>query len=350
MDEMLAETARRNASDLHLTINSPPLLRIGGELVAMGQANLTAADTDRLCREILTPRHLEVLSQKHSADLAISVGDAGRFRVAAYYQKGSVSVAVRRLSDEILPLESLGLPDVLGELSQLRDGLVLVTGATGSGKSTTLATIIDMINSTSRRNIITIEDPIEYVHLNKQSIVNQRELYTDVTSFPDALREALRADPDVILVGEMRDLDTTRTAIMAAETGHLVFSTLHSRDAVSSINRMIGLFGPAEQMQIRQQLSSALKAVVSQQLLPCRENSDRIPAVEVMMVTSAIGNLIRLGKNEQIYAAIETGVKQGMGTMEQSLIRLLKAGRIDKETAIHGAQNPATLRQRLAHK
>ena len=347
MDDLLIEAARRDASDLHLTVNSPPLLRVGGELVAVGQINLKPADTDRLSREILSPKHLETLTRQHSVDLALSVPEAGRFRISAYYQKGCVTVALRLLSDDILSLDELTLPKQLGELVKLRDGLVLVTGPTGSGKSTTLATIIDLINASSRRNIITIEDPIEYVHVNRQSIVNQREMYTDVDSFAGALRAALRADPDVILVGEMRDLDTTRTAIMAAETGQLVFSTLHSNNAASAVTRILGIFGSEEQAHIRQQLSNALRAVISQQLLPRKDQTARVPATEIMMVTPAIGNLIRMGKIEQIYSAIETGASLGMQTMEQCLVKLLKAGIIDHDTALRAAKNPALIRERL---
>ncbi|MCK5545576.1 MAG: PilT/PilU family type 4a pilus ATPase, partial [Desulfobulbaceae bacterium] len=225
---------------------------------------------------------------------------------------------------------------------------ILVTGATGSGKSTTLATIIDEINRTSRRTIITIEDPIEYVHANKQCIIFQRELFTDVASFADAMRDSLRSDPDVILVGEMRDQETIRTAIMAAETGHLVLSTLHSRDATSSVNRIVGAFPAGEQSQVRQQLSSSMRAVVSQRLLPSSSGTGRIPAVEIMFTNTGIANLIRQGKDEMIYSSIETGLKEGMQTMEQSLIRLVHEGRIGLETALSAARRPDMLKQRLS--
>jgi len=347
IEELLREASLRNASDLHLAFNTPPIYRVNGMLETAGDQPLTAEEVRDLCYQLLTPRHREVLEERKSVDLAVSFTGAGRFRVNIYYQKGYLTGAIRRLADDIPGLEALGLPPAASHLSDMKMGLVLVTGATGSGKSTTLASLINLINATSRRNIITIEDPIEYVHFNKESLINQRELHTDVPSFPDALRGALRADPDVILVGEMRDLDTIRTAIMAAETGHLVFSTLHSRDATSSITRMIGVFTPEEQMQIRQQLSVSLKAVISQQLLTRADKAGRVLASEFMLVTPAISNLIRLGKQEHIYMSLETGSKLGMQTMEQSLIELYKAGLIDQETALRSAKSPSLIEERL---
>lgn len=347
MADLLMLSAEQKGSDLHITVNAPPLARIGGALTPLGETHLTAEDTERLARETLNPSEMETLFKERSADLAVTLPSAGRFRVNAYYQRNAITMALRRLSDEILSLDQLGVPHAVGTFSKMRDGLVLVTGCTGSGKSTTLATLIDMINTSQRSNIITIEDPIEYIHYNKQSIVNQREVHSDVHSFADALRAALRADPDVILVGEMRDLETTRIAIMAAETGHLVFSTLHSRDAVSSINRIIGIFNPVEQEQVREQLSTALKGVVSQQLLKRKGKEGRVLATEVMLVNPAISNLIRLGKAAQIYSVIETGVRDGMETMEQSLLRLVREGAIDKETALRSTKNAAALTQRM---
>ncbi|MCL6447053.1 MAG: type IV pilus twitching motility protein PilT [Armatimonadetes bacterium] len=351
VDELLKEAKERDASDLHLTANTPPVLRVAGRLTALDRYRpLTPGEIRRLLDQILTPRQREVLEKKFSVDLAVSLSGIGRFRVNAYFQRGSITCVIRRLADDIPSLENLGLPESVYGLPGLANGLVLVTGATGSGKTTTLAAIIDRINEKFRYNIITIEDPIEYVHFNRQSIVNQRELHTDVESFADALRSALRADPDVILVGEMRDLETIRAAIMAAETGHLVFSTLHSRDAVSSISRMIGVFPAEEQGQVRQQLSVSLKAVISQQLLPRADGKGRVLAAEVMMVTPAVSNLIRLGKQEHIHLAIETGIKAGMQTMEQSLEKLVKAGAVDRFTALRGARNPALLKEKLGLK
>jgi twitching motility protein PilT len=305
-------------------------------------------EIEALLEDILTPRHREVLKEKKSVDFAVSVNDIGRFRIAAYYQQGALSVAVRLLADGITSFKDLGLPGSIGRLSSLRDGLVLVTGITGSGKSTTLATIVDDVNARMQKNIITIEDPIEYIHRNNRSVIHQRELYTDVSSFAGALRDALRADPDVILVGEMRDLDTMRTALMAAETGHVVFSTLHSRDSISTINRLVGAFPAGEQTQIRQQLASVLRAVVSQRLLPNAAGTGRLPAVEILLSTPGIANLIRQGKDDMIYSAIETGTQMGMQTMEQCLVMLVEEGRIGMDIASAAAKNRELFRKRLS--
>jgi twitching motility protein PilT len=347
MSALFRETIRLDASDLHLTANMPPVFRIKGDLQPKPCAPYAPEDIEVLAQQILTPRHAQVLREKRSVDFAVSSHE-GRFRIAIYYQRGSLSVAARLLHAGIPTFAGLGLPESIAALPKLRDGLILVTGVTGSGKSTTLATIIDSINATSRRNIITIEDPIEYVHQNNLSVIHQRELHSDVPSFADALRDSLRADPDVILVGEMRDLETMRTALMAAETGHLVFSTLHSRDCVSTINRLVGAFPAGEQAQIRQQLSTTLKAVISQRLLPNAAGTGRIPAVEIMMSTPGISNLIRQGKDDMIYSSIETGMQQGMQTMEQCLIRLITEGLIALETGVSAARNENLLRQRLS--
>lgn len=348
MEELLCATVDRDASDLHLTAGMPPVFRMRGELRVMNCDAYGPEEIETLVNEVLTARHKEVLRTKKSVDFAISAAEVGRFRVAVYHQRGALSVALRLLAKGIPSFKSLGLPESVGRLTGLRDGLVLVTGVTGSGKSTTLATVIDDINARYRRHIITIEDPIEYIHQNNRCIINQRELHTDVPSFSDALRDSLRADPDVILVGEMRDLETMRTAIMAAETGHLVFSTLHSRDCVSTVNRLVGAFPAGEQAQIRQQLSSTLVAVVSQRLLPTAGGSGRAPAVEVMFSTPGISNLIRQGKDDMIYSAIETGAKLGMQTMEQSLLGLVEQGRIGLETGVDAARNGNLLKQRFS--
>lgn len=348
LGQLLEEARDLDASDLHLTADTPPLFRVAGCLQRRdGYGPLTPEEIKQLVYQVLTPRQAEVLEKRLAVDLAVGFGGIGRFRVNAYYQRGAVTCAMRRLADEIPLMEKLGLPQSVCSLADLKNGLVLVTGATGSGKTTTLAAMIDRINEKYSHNIITIEDPIEYLHFNRQSIVNQRELHTDVESFADALRTALRSDPDVLLVGEMRDLETIRAALMAAETGHLVFSTLHSRDAVTSITRMIGVFPAEEQSQIRQQLSASLKAVISQQLLPRAGGQGRVMAAEVMIVTPAVSNLIRLGKQEHISMALETGSKLGMQTMEQSLEKQAKAGTIAPDTALKAARRPAVLMERL---
>ncbi len=348
MSEVLALTRDFEASDLHLSGNMAPCFRVKGKIMSYGCGALSPKEVEGLLGEIMTSRHREILKEKYSVDLGLHIPEVGRFRVVIYYQRGIMTSAIRLLADGMPTFAELGLPESLAELPKLRDGLILVTGATGSGKSTTLAAIIDEINRTSQRTIITIEDPIEYVHLNRQSIIFQRELFTDVASFAAAMRDSLRSDPDVILVGEMRDPETIRTAIMAAETGHLVLSTLHSRDATSSMNRIVGTFPANEQSQIRQQLSSSLRTVVSQRLLPTSSGSGRVPAVEIMFVNTGIANLIRQGKDEMIYSAIETGLREGMQTMEQSLIRLTREGRVSLDIALSAARRPDLLRQRLS--
>ena len=348
MTALFRETLRRRASDLHLTADMPPVFRVKGELAFMDCDPYRPAEVAGLLDEILSPRHREVLDRNKAVDFALSVTGVGRFRIAAFFQRGALSVAVRLLADGIPTFAGLGLPDTIAALSRLRDGLVLITGVTGSGKSTTLATIVDDINARSRRNIITIEDPIEYVHQNNRCLIHQRELHTDVPSFAEALRDALRADPDVILVGEMRDLSTIRTAIMAAETGHLVFSTLHSRDCISTVNRLVGAFPAGEQSQIRQQLAATLRAVVSQRLLPNAAGTGRIPGVEIMIGTPGIANLIRQGKDDMIYSAIETGGQLGMQTLEQCLARLIAEGKIGMDAGLSAARNENLLRQRMA--
>ena len=345
---LFAETLRLGASDLHLTVDMPPMYRVKGKILPhQNHAPFTSEEIGALMEQVLTDRYRQVLAKKKSVDFAVSINEVGRFRVAVYTQRGALSAAFRLLASGVPTFASLGLPQSLERLPGIRDGLVLVTGVTGSGKSTTLATVIHQINDSLNHHIITIEDPIEYVHQNKLSIINQRELYSDVPSFSEALRDALRADPDVILVGEMRDLETMRTAIMAAETGHLVFSTLHSRDCVSTINRLVGAFPAGEQPQIRQQLASTLKAVVSQRLLPNAGNTGRVPGVEVMFSTPGISNLIRQGKDDMIYSNIETGFHDGMMTMEQCLFKLVEQGRVSVETAISASKNKHLMKQRL---
>jgi len=347
LDALLAKTLDLDGSDLHLSLNSPPLIRIDGELRKLKAAKLTKECLDGLLLPILSDRQQRVLQEQFSVDIAYSTDEDTRFRVNVFFQRGALASVFRQLPSIKLSLEALGIPVGVHDFAELRDGLVLVTGPTGSGKSTTLAAIIDKINSWKSCHIITIEDPIEFVHNNNKSLITQRELYTDVPSFSVALRDAMREDPDVILVGEMRDLDTMRTAIMAAETGHLVFSTLHSRDAESTLARMLGVFPVEEQSQVRMQLSSTLKGVVSQRLLKRCEGGGRVPAVEVMKVTSAISNLIRTSKLEQVYSSIETGGKFGMQTMELSLAKLYKEGHIDKETAVRMAKNESVILSRL---
>ena len=342
LSELLMTSVRENATDLHLTINSPPVLRIHGHLVPLEYRKLEGDDTRELLMSILSAKQKEVFEKKQAIDLAYSLNGsdtANRFRVNVFYQRGCVAGAFRRLADQIATLEELNLPSSLYNVCDIQDGLVLVTGPTGSGKTTTLATLIDRINETRPCHIMTIEDPVEYVLHHKKALINQRELYTDVPSFADGLRSALREDPDVIFVGEMRDLETMRTAIMAAETGHLVFATLHTRDATSTVGRIVGVFPTDEQEQIAHQLSLTLRSVVSQKLVRTKDGLGRVPAAEIMLVTPGISNMIRQHKAEQIRSVIETGATLGMQSMEHSFVRLYKQGRIDRETVLKNARD-----------
>jgi twitching motility protein PilT len=342
LKEMMTEAVKEKATDLHITVDSPPVLRVHGHLVPMDQNKLEKDDTKQLLEGILSPSQMDVLKERQAVDLAYSLNGSqhtGRFRVNIFYQRGALAGAFRRLSDQIVPLDALNLPSSLYKLCDMNNGLVLVTGPTGSGKTTTLATLIDRINASRPCHIITIEDPIEYVLEHKKALINQRELHNDVPSFAEGLRSALREDPDVVFVGEMRDLETMRTAIMAAETGHLVFATLHTRDATSTIGRIVGVFPTDEQEQIAHQLSLTLRAVVSQKLVRTKDGAGRVPAAEVMIVTSGIANMIRLHKTEQIRSVIETGANQGMQSMEHSFVRLYKEGKIDRETVLGNARD-----------
>ncbi|MHC4932685.1 MAG: type IV pilus twitching motility protein PilT, partial [Planctomycetota bacterium] len=306
-DPLLARLLDRciaaSASDLHLSADCAPRLRTQGKLQPIeDEPALSAAETERIAHALMNETQRQVFEERLTLDLAHSVRDGTRFRINAYREQGGVALAIRRLEDVLRELSAWNLPSQLEELTRLRDGLVLVTGPTGSGKTTTLASLLNIINRDRACHILTIEDPIEYVHRNQRALVNQRELYTSVPSFAEAVRAAMREDPDVILVGEMRDLDTMRTAITAAETGHLVFSTLHTGDAVGSVERMIGVFPADEQKSVRQQLSLVLREVVTQRLVPRQGVAGMIPAVEILKVTSAVANLIRTGRSEQIYS------------------------------------------------
>ncbi len=327
--ELLEEMVRRRASDLHLTVNVPPVLRVDGRLMHLeGYGPLEARDTLEAARELTRCSGEEI---PRDLDFSVGYSGLGRFRVNVFYQRGSVCLALRQIPAEVPRLEELGLPEVLAELTRLTSGLILVTGPTGSGKSTTLAAMIDEINREQRVHIITLEDPIEFLHSHKQSIVNQREVGRDTDSFARGLRAALRQDPDVILVGEMRDLETIATAITAAETGHLVLATLHTPDATRAVDRVIDVFPADQQEQIRVQLSATLQAVIAQQLVPRARGDGRVAACEVLVATPAVRALIRERKTHQLYSAMQTGARFGMTTMEQSLRRLLEEGFISRE-------------------
>jgi twitching motility protein PilT len=346
-DIVLAALERR-ASDIHLTAGAPPNIRVRGRLLALeGFPVLGVQDTREIVYSIMSDTQRQQFENLRQVDFSYSVPRTARMRVNAYLQRGAVSAALRVIPSNIHSLEQLGMPNVVREMAALPRGIVLVTGPTGSGKSTTLAALLDEINNTREDHILTIEDPIEFLHTHKRCLVNQRELGSDATSFADGLRAALREDPDVILVGEMRDLETISTALTAAETGHLVLATLHTQDAPQTIDRVIDVFPPHQQQHVRVMLSVALQGVVAQQLLATADGSGRVPAVEVLIPTPAVRNLIREGKTHQIYSAIQTGGEHGMQTMDAALTELVRAGKISRDTARRRASVPAELARLL---
>ena len=323
-----------NASDLHLTVGAPPMVRVRGELQALdGYPQLTSKDTRDIVYAILSNDQRKRLEKEWQVDFSYSVPRMGRFRVNAYMQRASVGAAFRLIPSEIKSVDQLGLPAVVHDFVKKPRGFVLVTGPTGSGKSTSLAAMIDEINQTRSEHILTIEDPIEFLHRHKKCVVNQREIGNDAQSFSLGLKAALRQDPDVILVGEMRDLETISTALTAAETGHLVFATLHTQDTAQTIDRIIDVFPPHQQQQVRVQLSVALQGIVTQQLLPTADGSGRVAACEVLALTPAVRNLIREGKTHQIHSVLQTGGAKGMQSMDASLAQLVRAGKITRELA-----------------
>lgn len=331
--EILDLCIELEASDIHITSGTPVYMRIRNDCKPVSEDALSPFVVEQMAMAMMTDNQREVFTEKHTIDFAF-FGDSGnRFRVNVFRQRGTVAMVLRRLDEEFKSFDQLTLPPQMSQLADYLHGLVIVTGPTGSGKSTTLATIINQINETRSNHIITIEDPVEYVHKNKQSLVRQRELHCDVLTFADAVRASLREDPDVILVGEMRDVETMRAAIIAAETGHLVLSTLHTGDVVGSISRMISVFPAEEQEAVRNQLSRVLRAVVSQRLLHRIDGSGRVPGVEIMFVTSAIQNLIRTGEIQQIYSLMQTGNADGMLLLEQSLASLFAFGLISRDEA-----------------
>lgn len=330
--EILNKAQEMGASDIHVTVGSPVIFRVNGKLIRMDEEILMPDRTARLVREMMTNDQWDAYVSKGELDFSYSYPGLGRFRVNVYRQRGTCSMALRVVALTIPKMEDLKLPPVLKELAMKQRGLILVTGPTGSGKSTTLAAMIDYMNQNRSEHIMTIEDPIEYLHRHNKSVVNQREVGNDSKSFANALRAALRQDPDIILVGEMRDLETISTAITAAETGHLVLSTLHTIGAAKTVDRIIDVFPPHQQQQIRIQLASVLEAVISQQILPKADETGRVAAFEIMIANNAIRNLIREGKTHQMQTVIQTGSNIGMQTMDASLIELYKKRIIDQPT------------------
>jgi len=333
----------KKASDLLLTAGAPPLLRINGELKATEYPELTPDENKRLIYSILTDKQREKFEETRELDMSIGVSGGHRFRVNVYMQKGCVTAAFRAIAEQIPNLEELGLPKIIAKLAFRPQGLILVTGPTGHGKTTTQAAMIDLINSHKRCHIITVEDPIEYVHHHKKSVVDQRELGSDTLSFPSALKYVLRQDPDVILIGEMRDLETISSALTAAETGHLVIATLHTNDAIQTVDRIVDVFPSHQQQQIRIQLALSMLAVASQRLLPRANGKGRVLACEILRNNSAVANLIREAKTHQIYSIMETHSKDGMITLDASIKQLYLRGIISYDIAVNHVRNPQVI-------
>jgi twitching motility protein PilT len=348
LDQMLKELVAKGASDLHITTGIPPMIRLHGQLKPLGNTPLTPAMTKQLAYSILTDMQKQKFEEHKELDFSFGVRGLGRFRANVYLQRGAVGVAIRTIPYKIYNFQELGLPRVVEDLCNRPSGLVLVTGPTGSGKSTTLTTMIDKINSERPEHIVTIEDPIEFVHSHKKCIVNQREVHADTDSFANALRAALRQDPDKVLIGEMRDLETIEAALTIAETGHLTFATLHTNSAVQTINRIIDVFPAHQQPQIRAQLSFVLEGVLCQALLPRADGQGRVLTLEVMVPNPAIRNLIREDKVHQIYSAMQAGQeKSGMQTMNQSLLDQYLRRTISKEVALGASSNGEELLQMM---
>jgi twitching motility protein PilT len=344
IDALLERTVARNASDLHLTVGTPPAMRVNGTLQRFEDVpELTPEDTHQMLYRILSTEQQKQLEINRHIDLAHSIPGLARFRVNVFFQRGTLGAAFRLIPADIKTLEELGIPSALHSLTEKPRGLVLITGPTGSGKSTTLAALIDEINRKRAEHILTIEDPVEFVHRHKRCIVNQREIGPDAPSFAEALRAALREDPDVILLGEMRDLETIGTAITAAETGHLVFATLHTQTAPSTVDRIIDAFPGAQQEQVRVQLAATLQGVCTQALLPTPAGDGRVAALEILFPDDAVRNLIRQGKVEQVYSVMQTSTSKGMQTMEQALSDLVVRGIVTLDDALSRSSRPEQL-------
>jgi twitching motility protein PilT len=348
LDQLLAVAIRRNASDVILVAGSPVTMRVNGALVPDTSTPLTADELKAVLLPLLTAAQSKELQEQKSVDFCFVRNSIGRFRANIHHQRATLAAAIRILPEQVPSLESLHLPTALATLTERKQGLLLLTGPTGCGKTSTLAALVDRINARHHDHIITIEDPVEYQHANRSSLIEQIELGQDTPNFAQAVRSVLRQDPDVIMVGEMRDSDTMAAALTAAETGHLVLSSLHTNDAAQTLSRILDTFPSGYQSQIRQQLSLALLAIISQQLVPAADGVGRYPAVEILVANGATRNLIRRGDDHQLRASIETGRADGMLTMEQSLVELIRAGRISRETAFAHCYHPDDLRRHLA--
>jgi len=347
IEQILERANQLGASDIHLTVGLPPKFRVNGNLITSEFPVMMPADTLDVLISVMNEKQRATFEEKGEYDMSFSVPSLGRYRVNAFKQRGSIAMAFRVVGTDVPSPEVLGVPESVINLYERKRGLILVTGPTGSGKSTTLAAIIDKINSSRDAHIITLEDPIEYLHPHKLSMVNQREIGIDSQTYANALRAALREDPDVILVGEMRDFETISVAITAAETGHLVLSTLHTNSAASTVDRVIDVFPPHQQQQIRIQFANVLEAVISQQLIPTADGMGRVAAFEVMHANHAIRNLIRESKSHQLESVMQTNRKMGMMTMDEAIGQLYLAGKIDRDQAIHFAHDPDSMEKKL---
>lgn len=345
LNDYLFDAINQGASDLHITVGIPPSIRINGQVQPLDYPPMTPTTTREMIYDILSNDQRQRLESEWELDFAYTLPRTARFRVNIYFQRGSMGAAFRAIPHDIKSFKELKLPQAIEDMTDKPRGLVLVTGPTGSGKSTTLASMIDKINETRRQHIMSVEDPIEFLHTHKSCIVNQREVNQDTKSFAQALKHVLRQDPDVILVGEMRDLETIQLAISAAETGHLVFGTLHTQDAPQTVDRIIDVFPSHQQSQIRAQLSNALQGIITQTLLPKRDGKGRVPACEILVPTPGVRNLIREGKNHQIYSAMQTGGKFGMQTMDAALVELTRKGEISREEAEKNSSDPEELKR-----
>jgi twitching motility protein PilT len=345
LDDLLHLAAEQNASDIFLKAGVPPGLRLNGRVQALDQAPLTGDEVRELAYTIMTPQQIARFEQRHELDLAFTKEGVARFRANVYQQRGTVGCVLRVIPLEMPNLESLGMPPVLAELPKQRQGLILVTGPTGSGKSTTLAAMINLINETRKANVVTVEDPIEFVHPDKLAIVSQREVGIDTESFTAALKHVVRQSPDIILIGEMRDVETMNVALQASETGHLVFSTVHTPSAAETLDRIVNMFPPHDKPQISLRLAVSLRGVISQKLVPRSDAKGRIAAVEVMIATPTVSKLIEEGRFGQLYTAIAEGGYWGMQTMNQCLVKYLRAKLISEDDALGFAGNATELRQ-----
>ena len=348
IDEILKIMVEKNASDLHLKVGNTPIMRINKDLVNWGEEKLAPADTEAIARSIMTPGQWQTFEYNKEIDFAYTVPGVGRFRTNVFIQRGSIGIVMRAVKTEILSFEQLNLPQVLAEISLVERGIVIVAGATGAGKSTTLAAMIDYINKTVRKHIVTVEDPIEFLHKDEKSIINQREVGIDTMTFQTALKHVLRQDPDVILIGEMRDNQSFTAALMASETGHLVLTTVHADSAVQCIERIMDFFSTPEQReQARLQLATNIVAIICQRLIPKIDKQGLIPAVEILRGTPIVKKFIRENKFDKIQKAIETGKEDGMQSFNQSIFKLIKENKISEEDGLSKATNPDALKMNL---